>query len=400
MDHSLRHQKAEFVIVGGGPAGASLAIRLAAAGHSAVLVERARFPRHKLCGEFISPECMAHFRGLGVLDEMLAAGGERILETRFYDQKGRHFAVPSSILGGGLPALSLTRSVMDRILLERARAVGVRVIEGSRAAELVIEDGRIAAVVAADENGGPSVFEGRIFVDATGRSRSLLRLAANKVSAEGLNVARRPEAVAFKNHFIGAELPPNVCEIYAFLGGYGGLTTVEDGKANLCFMVDPRVARAHGPKPEILVTSLLRRNLRLAKTLANARPLMEWHAVSIASFGRSPKPHFENLFAIGDSAAFIDPFTGSGMLLALETSALLALAFAAADGDAKSMRAIYSEQFEMDFSRRLKVCSLLRRAASFRHFPEIAVAALRSSRHARQLLAASTRSGRPLARNL
>ncbi|MGD9588937.1 MAG: NAD(P)/FAD-dependent oxidoreductase [Pyrinomonadaceae bacterium] len=400
MEQSARRYKADIVIVGGGPAGSSLAVRTAAAGHSTVLIERARFPRHKLCGEFISPECLDHFRKLEVLDEMLEAGGERILETRFFDAKGRHFSVPSSVLGGGLHALSLSRSTMDRILLDRAREAGVRVIEGERATGLTVEEGRIAAVAAVDEKGSRSTVEGRIFVDATGRKRSLMRLAEKTVGNGIWKASARPAAVAFKNHFSGSGLPPNVCEIYAFPGGYGGLTTVENGRANLCFMVDPRAAKALGPQPEKLVTSLLIRNARLAQTLGAARPVMEWHAVSIESFGQAPAPPLENLFAIGDSAAFIDPFTGSGMLMALESSALLASAITVSDGVTGAIRANYNRQYQRDFSRRLRVCSFLRRAASFRHFPTAAVALLRSSRQARFLLAASTRGGRSPARTL
>ena len=63
----MNKREGKVLIAGGGPAGASLAIRLAAAGRDVVLVERDRFPRHKLCGEFISPECFGHFAELGVL---------------------------------------------------------------------------------------------------------------------------------------------------------------------------------------------------------------------------------------------------------------------------------------------------------------------------------------------
>ena len=76
-------RRPKITIVGAGPAGSSLAIRLANAGFVVTLIERERFPRHKLCGEFISPECLRHFRELGVLDEMLDADGRRIAETRF-----------------------------------------------------------------------------------------------------------------------------------------------------------------------------------------------------------------------------------------------------------------------------------------------------------------------------
>ena len=80
----------KIAIAGAGPAGSSLAIRLAEAGFDVTLIEREKFPRHKLCGEFISPECFDHFRELGVLDRMLSAGGDHISETRFYSPSGKN----------------------------------------------------------------------------------------------------------------------------------------------------------------------------------------------------------------------------------------------------------------------------------------------------------------------
>ena len=79
----------DIVIVGAGPAGASAAIRLANAGRRVLLVEKEKFPRAKLCGEFISPECLEHFRELEVLESMRASGGVEISETIFYSRSGR-----------------------------------------------------------------------------------------------------------------------------------------------------------------------------------------------------------------------------------------------------------------------------------------------------------------------
>ncbi|HEV7701214.1 MAG TPA: FAD-dependent oxidoreductase, partial [Pyrinomonadaceae bacterium] len=85
-------QSYDVAIVGAGPAGSSAAIRLANAGRSVLLVEKEQFPREKLCGEFISPECLEHFSELGVLDAMQSAGGVELTETIFYGRGGRGVA--------------------------------------------------------------------------------------------------------------------------------------------------------------------------------------------------------------------------------------------------------------------------------------------------------------------
>src|SRR5712692_9167145 len=79
----------DVVIAGGGPAGSSAATHLAMRGARVLLAEQKKFPREKLCGEFISPECAVHFERLGVIDRMLAAGPARLDETVFYARNGK-----------------------------------------------------------------------------------------------------------------------------------------------------------------------------------------------------------------------------------------------------------------------------------------------------------------------
>src|SRR6266705_6405975 len=86
----------DVIIAGGGPAGASAAIHLAISGARVLLAEQKKFPREKLCGEFISPECALHFERLGVIDRMLAAGPARLNETVFYARTGKSVCVPSA----------------------------------------------------------------------------------------------------------------------------------------------------------------------------------------------------------------------------------------------------------------------------------------------------------------
>src|SRR2546426_10961319 len=98
----------DVIIAGGGPAGSSAAIHLATRGARVLLAEQKKFPRAKLCGEFISPECALHFDRLGVAEQMLAAHPARLSATVFYSRKGKSLSVPSARFGPACVAVGLS----------------------------------------------------------------------------------------------------------------------------------------------------------------------------------------------------------------------------------------------------------------------------------------------------
>lgn len=381
-------RKLKVVIAGAGPAGSSLAIRLAGQKHDVTLVERDVFPRHKLCGEFISPECLRHFRELGADEAILQAGGERIYETRFYDRRGRSFTVPTSMLDEQAAALSLSRAEMDLRLLERAKACGVSVIEGASVTRAEVSEGRLRSIVV---QGSDEPLEADLFVDATGRNRALTRLVERSLSRPRSGAERKPVAVGYKAHFRLSKRTPGVCEIFSFPGGYGGLSPIEDGLSNLCFLVTPQAARRFGPAADDLVAATVVRNEKAALSLAGSERSAEWLAVSVTSFGRASSSPLNNLVEVGDASAFIDPFTGSGMLMALESSALLADAVAAHGSDISALRSQYLRRYDAAFAQRLRICSILRQAAFVPVIPTAAIVFLNLSRAGREFVAASTR---------
>ena len=242
MKSKIQNPKSKIVIVGGAVAGASAAIRLANSGFQVCLIERERFPRQKLCGEFVSPECLEHFRRLGVLDEMLAAGGARLTETVFYAPSGRSVAVPSEWFSTGNAALGISRAEMDFRLLERAKNLGVEVLEETQVTGLLEKNGEIRGVTAKTNNGEKVEIIADFTIDASGRAAVLANFA--KKSGVGKrneqrttnNEQIRNRLVGFKAHLRNSKIERGRCEIYFFPGGYGGLNRVENGLANHCFL--------------------------------------------------------------------------------------------------------------------------------------------------------------------
>jgi menaquinone-9 beta-reductase len=387
----------DVVVAGGGPAGTSAAIHLAARGARVLLAEQKKFPRAKLCGEFISPECLEHFARLGVADQMLEAGGAELTETLFYSRSGRSVGVPSEWFGAGVAgALGLSRAEMDARLLARARAAGVEVLEEAQAVRVLCEDGRVRGV-GISQHGRVFEVKSLVALDATGRARSLARRLEKEGETNRSRMIRRSPLVAFKVHLEDARGAQRHCEIYFYQGGYGGLSRVEHNLSNLCFIARARDVRACGGDAGRVMREVLMKNRRAAQTLSGARVRSDWLAVALEGFGRRALVPAAGLLTIGDAASFIDPFTGSGMLMALESGELAAQAIArhlaALRGGASFSTAAsdYRALYRKTFGARLRVCALMRRAAFVPRLAEALIFALGASDYARRRLARSTR---------
>jgi flavin-dependent dehydrogenase len=383
----------DVIIAGGGPAGASAAIHLSERGAGVLLVEQKKFPRAKLCGEFISPECLPHFERLGVAGRMLAAGPAKLTETVFYSRKGKSVSVPSAWFGATGIALGLSRAEMDQQLLRRASDAGVRVLEDTHVGDLIWDDDRVAGLSVKRE-GNEISYRAPVTIDATGRSRALARRVGqlrNKTKSQ------RAPLVAFKTHLDSARVAPGACEIYFYRGGYGGLSSIENGLSNLCFIASAREVRKAGADPERVMREVVCQNRRAAYTLVNTRACTPWLAVSLEGFGRHRVTPATGLLAIGDAASFIDPFTGSGMLMALESGELAAgiignhMAAIRSGAGLAELETRYRTAYRKRFHSRLRTCSMMRRAAFVPGLAQLAIRIFGTSDYLRHRVSRATR---------
>ena len=387
----------DVAIAGAGPAGTSAAIELAILGARVLLIEEKKFPRAKLCGEFISPECLTHFKRLGVMEQMCTAGGTPVTETVFYSRRGNSVAVPSEWFKPGTQALGLSRSEMDRLLLERAKGAGVFVLEETHVSRLLGEHAEVRGIRVKTGHTTRD-FEALLTIDATGRTRALAR------HLDPPRARRRRHTnslVAFKAHLENTRVANGACEIYFYKGGYGGVSGVEGGVNNLCFIVAARDVRSYDSNPELVMREVVMKNSRAAYTLADARASTPWLSVSLESFGRRKLVPASGLLTVGDAAAFIDPFTGSGMLMALESGQLAAemiarnLALLRQGSGFESLARDYRAEYRRRFEFRLRVSTLLRRAAFVPHLHDAAILLFGTSSRLRRKLARATRHSGP-----
>jgi hypothetical protein len=380
-------------IAGAGPAGTGSAIQLAMNGARVLLIEEKKFPRAKLCGEFISPECLTHFKRLGVMDRMKEAGGASLSETVFYSRRGKSLAVPSKWFKSDANALGLSRREMDHQLLERAKTVGVTVLEEAHAS-LVVPKGEQVCSVHVKTGSISQDYQSLVTIDATGRTRALARHLDRRRAKPGKKITR---LVAFKAHLENSRVAEGACEIYFYKRGYGGLSGVEGGVSNLCFIVAAKDVRRYRSDPELVLREVVMKNSRAAYTLSNARALSPWLSVSLESFGRQTLVPARGLITIGDAAAFIDPFTGSGMLMALESGEVAAeaitrhLPLLRRGAGFESMANHYQLEYSRRFQSRLRISGILRRAAFVPHLDEAAILFFGHSSRLRRKLARATR---------
>jgi menaquinone-9 beta-reductase len=297
------------MVVGGGPAGAALAARLAGAGREVVLIEREAGPADKVCGEFISHEAVLYLARAGL--DLPALGAVSIENLRLFAGSQRAtVALPFA-------ATSLSRRVLDEALLTRAAAAGATIRRGVKVAALDQADGRWTARL----DDGSSIAGTAAFL-ATGKHD----LRGHKRPA-GL----QDDLVAFKMHWRlaptqAAELARHV-ELVLFNGGYAGLQPVEDGLANLCLLVRRRRLLALGQRWDLLLAAIRAESPHLDARLADAQPC--WarpRALSAIPYGHVQR-RADGLWRLGDQAAVIPSFSGDGMSIALHSAELAAAAY-------------------------------------------------------------------------
>ena len=285
----------DLVVVGGGPAGSSAAITAAQLGFRVLLLESGTFPRHKVCGEFVSGEASSILeRLLGRAETFVSA--PRISTTRiFVDNHVAELPVSPK-------ALSISRYDLDLLLWQRAEGVGVRT-HHRRTVKAVERDGDTFVIT---HDGGRH--RARSVIDATGRWS---KLRAAKPANAG-------NWIGLKGHFFESNGPQS-CDLYFIRGGYCGIQPLGDGKLNAAAMVDANVARS--------LREVFSQNRELELRSAKWRTASE--LVSTAPlFFLPPRTSDREMALVGDAAAFIDPFAGDGISMALHSGRMAATALA------------------------------------------------------------------------
>lgn len=312
---SLARLKRKITIAGGGLAGLSLAIALRSRGVAVSVIEAGHYPRHRVCGEFISGVTEETLRALGIAD--LFDEARRHVALAWHD-RGRLFLTDRL----PVPALGISRFVLDERLCERFAALGGELRTGTRARSEPAD----GFIWAAGRRPRPGRWIGL---------KAHVRIATN------------------------ADL-----EMHSGSNGYAGLAGVEEGWTNVCglFLLDREIpAKGAELLPAYLEAG---GNTRLAAAIRAA----EWRDgsfSSVAGFELGPQPAVPGLLCLGDAESMIPPFTGNGMSMAFQAAerALDPLASWSEGRESwRKTRAVIQNRLRKGFRRRLITAALLHRA--------------------------------------
>ncbi len=303
----------DVTIVGAGPAGAIAGLLLARRGWRVRLVDRARFPRPKLCGDTLNPGALASLaphvhvealraRGLPLAGMRLSGPGGVTVTGRYPD---------------GLTGLSVTRLVLDAWLLDAAREAGVAVedgvaVRGPATGSGLVQGVRIAT--AAGERAHPS----RLVIACDGRASALARACG---LAHTPPSPRRWAFGAYVHDVRGVDAAFG--EMHVRQGSYLGIAPVAGGLANVCLVLPRRRAASAVGRPWEAIREAAAAEPLLRDRFAGARvaaPPVVLGPVAVDA-SRAGLP---GLLLAGDAAGFVDPMTGDGLRLAIDGAQLAA----------------------------------------------------------------------------
>jgi flavin-dependent dehydrogenase len=292
----------DVIVSGGGPAGATAAAFCAQRGLRVALFEHARFPRHKVCGNVINPNCWPVLERLGVAARIRALPHHKIDGALFTTMKNQAATIP---LQAG--TIAIRRSLFDAALLGHARACGVQVFERETIHGISTDRHAVAS------NGRHLAAKG--IVGADGR---------HSVVAQKAGLVRQHRGhsghIAFQSHFRAPEALDNRVQLHLFRGGYCGVVRVDADRANLCIVTEARGVRSSSNCAALFECTVWQNPdfQDLGVTPEPLEPLRSSHPLQATM----NVPARNGVFLAGDALRVMEPFTGQGIFFALRTAEL------------------------------------------------------------------------------
>ncbi len=288
--------KHDVIVVGGGLAGLTASICLVTKGLSVMVLEKNSYPHHKVCGEYISNEVRPFLESIGLNLEDL--GAVSIDTFSISSHKGKKLSSKLPLGGFGI-----SRYKLDHALYQLALKRGVE-FAFETVTSINYEGGEFFVQSKAKE------YLAKTVIGAFGK-RSILDKSMNRQF-----VTRKSPWLGVKCHYQGVDHPENEVSLHCFPGGYGGLSKVENGIVNFCYLADYKNFQQY-KSIDSFNEEVVSKNPALKNFLKTAVPVFK-KPLSIAQISFSRKKLVENhVLMCGDSAGLIHPLCGNGMAMAI-----------------------------------------------------------------------------------
>ncbi|MCI0525865.1 MAG: NAD(P)/FAD-dependent oxidoreductase [Nitrospira sp.] len=352
----------DVIIVGAGPAGSATATFLSQKGYQVLLLDKARFPREKICGEFISPEIPAVLDRLGVLKTICEKNPWQIQGILISSYQNFQFkldfpSIQSSKhpLMAGSQGFNIPRFIFDELLLRNAQQASVEVLEGFKVTDLIFQGDQICGIKGIHQEGHQVEFKSRLVVGAGGR---------NCIVAKRLNLHvgyRWLRKAALMTYFKGIQDPGRYVEMHVNPPGYCGIAPVGEDLVNVSLVVDLEIVRSNpGDLSDYFLKSIFNNRL-IKEKLSGGRMSKKLKGVGPLAF-KAKRCSWGGALLVGDSAGFIDPFTGEGIYHALRSGELAAEIIHEAfkiNNMTKEFLQKYDHLRIQEFRRKFRICHVL-----------------------------------------
>jgi flavin-dependent dehydrogenase len=347
----------DVLIVGGGLAGLTSAILLQKNGYQVRLIEKKKYPFHRVCGEYISNEVLPFLESLNIgISELGSSQINRLAVT----------SVSGNILQADLHlgGFGISRFKLDHLLYQHAKSLGVEFIF-EKVIDLVFTEEKFRI-----STSGNKVFESAIAIAAYGKRSNLDQKLTRSF------FYKRSPYLGVKYH-IKTDLPGNLIRLDNFEGGYCGVSKIEDDQYCLCYLSETANLKKYSGIPE-MEEQVLFRNPNLRNLFKNSEFIFEKpEVINEISFERKTLTENHLLFC-GDSAGMITPLCGNGMAIAIHSGKILAesiMRFAKKGFDINrtALEQDYTHRWEKQFALRLKSGRLIQKLFGSTFVSDIAV---------------------------
>jgi menaquinone-9 beta-reductase len=302
------HSEFDAIVIGAGVAGGSMAAVLAGQGWRTLLIDRHSFPRHKACGEFLSPESAGIWRSLGLDTRVEQLGSARIDGLLLTAAEGASLHIPLPV-----PAFGISRYRLDYALQEAARENGAEILNGVSVLQIRPQGNGYAVEIRGKEE--RTTIAARSVIGSWGRSAPPGRIMERRLPGRGTN---NPLCIGVKLHVEGLDSRSRV-ELYFFDGGYLGLSPIEDGRHNIAALVSGRLFERCGRTTAGVLEAACRQNPALASRLKGHAIAAGTEAAAYPVLNSWITSAWGDVPHVGDAARIIPPLCGDGMAMALRS---------------------------------------------------------------------------------